>query len=371
LWIGEANNKTNGMESKEDSMPRTNYFKNFKNSPKVKRFLKLQDDLYGTNPFLFLLILLGIIIFALFISTTVDIIHEPYLYKGNTYMTSSEVLQLLQVIPDNGTIQVYKPNPKTDTPTDTSKIPVSYVFRSTDKSVLDGALSGKIDLSPYYALSPLIFLGLLLVVLGLWQYYWPRKRLATLPDRIKIQGQKLTAETVKIIQTMSNNLFPKNLAHVTTIAPQFDKSIHGIIGIRTWRFVKNDTGNILLLSLYQKQSWDSPVFIADKTPELKNTSGIYSNVLIGQQQGNTSLAALEIKEKQITGLIENRGRAIEHDDGILRAQYAKIIFLAIHETDKDIAEALSLQYHVPVVISSGLLLLQDYPISRKEITVPL
>jgi len=289
----------------------------------------------------------------------------------------NELLQIRQEIPEGYVLSFDNPYASafaSDLTPTTKYMAVTYYFRSNKGTLLDDALIGKLDFDCTPAI-PLVAAPLVAAISGLFfalhfvQDISARRKLATLADRIKTTRAKLTSEASYVIQAMSSTLFPEGKTLVTKMPPKYNGDIHGILGVRTWRLISDSKGKVLLLSLFRDSPWDSPVFIADKKPEAKNASGVYSNVLRGKQVDNTCFAAIDVKKDLAVGLIENRGKVVEHADGTLRGQYGRIVFLAIHESHKDIAVTLSLQYRVPVVISSGLLILEDYPIGRKEITI--
>lgn len=298
---------------------------------------------------------LCILLALLAVPLTATISREPYKYDGEIVLTVEEITQLS--IDEDWTFSLdyeYYSGNNIILP---NEIPVKYFGQySKHASLLGGKLKGvfgfgHIALNIIYVLSLLAF-GYC-VFRGV-QY-----------GRQKLKGMKDKVAKIRQLEwcVSSDRVMPV----IVTKAPQFDNTITGMLGVREWG-INNGT----LLSPVKGNQWHSSILISHQKPEAKNLAGVYSNVLVGTKTKDTSgnaytFCQIKVKAGTIFGIIENRGVIIEHGDGILRSEYARILFLIINEANKNIAEKLSVRYEIPVVVTSGILLLDGWPIERKEI----
>ena len=115
---------------------------------------------------------------------------------------------------------------------------------------------------------------------------------------------------------------------VVASLPDIDTSgVLGIVAYRRWDF-KVGVGR--LFSMGRDYSWDEVVF-ADLVPTEDNTNGIYGYEL--SPTGLFGLGPLYLKDWRATGLIEMRGRVVVHNDGVLRAEWAKILCIFLTDAE--------------------------------------
>lgn len=116
---------------------------------------------------------------------------------------------------------------------------------------------------------------------------------------------------------------------VTTNVPNIDFSgVEGMIAFRTWN-VNPMIDGVFLRSTAMNTSWKS-VMIADKMPAEDNVGGLYCIKL--DPLGLMTRAASYFGE--VCGLLELRGKVLEHTDGVVRAEWARIICVFIQASEK-------------------------------------
>jgi hypothetical protein len=311
---------------------------------KIKLAIEWLKPLPNTNPILFMLVVMSPILLLGIATSIYGMAREPYLYDDSALLNFVELKQFSSELPNDVNLRfdnTYSIASAKDITLQTKVFAVSCNFRSSQKTMLNSTLIGDLDFSPLYPLR-VVFGGLgIFGILALWYHLLAKRKLVTMLDRIKKTKATLTKELVHIIEVMSLQLLPEGEMLISRVPPKYDGSVHGILGVREWRLVGDTNDNALLLSLVKETAWDSPIFLADKKPEAKNICGIYSRVLMGEKVGDTSYASIKVQRNIVTGLIENRGKVVEHADGILRSEYARMIFLAIHESNENVAKSIS------------------------------
>ena len=126
---------------------------------------------------------------------------------------------------------------------------------------------------------------------------------------------------------------------VVTGVPDVDFSgVEGMIAFRTWGVwsvnqrvnVEGDrVAGMFLRSTVMNTSWKS-IMIADKIPTESNSSGLYCIKL--DPLGLMTRAAGYFGD--VCGLLELRGRVLEHTDGVVRAEWARIICVFVQANEK-------------------------------------
>ena len=115
--------------------------------------------------------------------------------------------------------------------------------------------------------------------------------------------------------------------------PDIDFSgVEGMIAFRAWNVkphIRTDEGGLFLGSTAMSTSWNSQM-IADKIPTGNNNNGLYCVRL--DPLGLMTRAASYFGE--VCGLLELRGKVLEHTDGIVRAEWARIICIFIQAGEK-------------------------------------
>ena len=104
--------------------------------------------------------------------------------------------------------------------------------------------------------------------------------------------------------------------------------IYGILGIRTWN-VKD--GSRYLQSLFAGHEWTSTVQQAKKPTTLPGQHGFYAYRLTSRLDLSYFYSTLSTSPLfpnsriQVHGLVELRGRVIEHDDSVVRGEWCRIL----------------------------------------------
>ncbi len=142
--------------------------------------------------------------------------------------------------------------------------------------------------------------------------------------------------------------------------------IRGIIGLRSWNVNENSK---YISSLFAEQEWKGPVQQTATPTSLPGDHGFYayrltSRIPFREFYSSLSRSALYPATRiQVHGLVELRGRVIEHDDDIVRGEWCRILcfFLPVtpaasEETKRQIRQAgwlhgILAQYGVPVYLT--------------------
>ena len=143
--------------------------------------------------------------------------------------------------------------------------------------------------------------------------------------------------------------------------------VHGLVAQRSWDSGggsgSNRTGMVtfsfsvygdtdttkragLLESTGRNTSWEADTFVADKPPDLLNQHGLYAYPLGGAAHGPGA----------VVGIVELRGRIMEHTDNIYRAGWARILRLFIPKV-LDAPDRLILWhqvYGVPMTVTNNV-----------------
>ena len=104
--------------------------------------------------------------------------------------------------------------------------------------------------------------------------------------------------------------------------------IYGILGVRSWN-VKD--GSQYLQSLFAGHEWTASVQKASKPTTLPGEHGFYayrlsSRLDMSYFHSSLSTSALFPNARiQVHGLVELRGRVIEHADGVIRGEWCRIL----------------------------------------------
>jgi len=139
-------------------------------------------------------------------------------------------------------------------------------------------------------------------------------------------------------------LFKYKHSLVVAGIPNIDFSgVEGMVAFRTWgigSILDGKTGKRrwVLESTAMNTSWKSQM-IADKIPTADNNSGLYCVKL--DPLGLMTRAASYFGD--VCGLLELRGKVLEHTDGIVRAEWARIMCIFIQANEK--AESIYIGLH--------------------------
>jgi len=111
--------------------------------------------------------------------------------------------------------------------------------------------------------------------------------------------------------------------------PDIDFSgVEGMTAFRTWDVQQTGVG-LSLGSTAMSTSWKS-MMIADRIPTKSNNNGLYCVKL--DPLGLMTRAASYFGD--VCGLLELRGKVLEHTDGVVRAEWARIICIFLQANEK-------------------------------------
>ena len=162
-------------------------------------------------------------------------------------------------------------------------------------------------------------------------------------------AEKAARESERARQERLLDAMRDGIRHSLVVAslPDIDTSgVLGIVAYRRWNFAVT----LGLFSTSHECVWNEVMF-ADSVPTKDNTSGLYGHEL--SPAGLCETDASYCVAGQASGLVEMRGRVVVHNDGVLRAEWAKI--LCIFLTDAEgVSSALPVLYkvypHTPVYV---------------------
>jgi len=140
---------------------------------------------------------------------------------------------------------------------------------------------------------------------------------------------------------VESELLPLGTTQVVDKIPNWVGKSSELVGYRNWALRGN-----LLRSPHRGIIWDSPILVSSVLPSDENVHGIYAWELRRADLGPNI---------PIGGLVELLGKVVEHEDGRLRAEIARLLCLVTSylEDDSRISYALSAFYRVPVVVCAN------------------
>jgi len=107
--------------------------------------------------------------------------------------------------------------------------------------------------------------------------------------------------------------------------------VRGMVAFRVWNY-----DGVGLKSTAMRYHWGE-VNIADKVPERHNQSGFYCIKLTGLGVLTTGANYFDTGRQEVSGFIELRGRVLEHTDGVLRAEFARLMCLFVTSENDNIS----------------------------------
>lgn len=167
------------------------------------------------------------------------------------------------------------------------------------------------------------------------------------------EKQRLEREEQKRLEDLKHFKFRNGV--VVASLPNLDFSgVEGMIAFRTWNITRRNRvssylqgtgGSGLFLGSTAMSSVWSSIMIADRIPAEGNDSGLYCIKL--DPLGLITKAASYLGE--VCGLLELRGKVLEHTDGVVRAEWARIICVFIQANEKTENVYSELQQSYPTV----------------------
>ena len=137
---------------------------------------------------------------------------------------------------------------------------------------------------------------------------------------------------------------------LTISSPVFDvlssppADIHGVVAYRRWNY----SGGYLK-SIGVTYQWKN---------KIEKSDPLHSNMYGGFHAYKIRDIWLK-RQDTVTGLVEMRGKVIEHSDEVLRSEWARILLLLC--SDRDTCDILSKIYDVPAVVAKeGIFLTQEW-----------
>lgn len=113
--------------------------------------------------------------------------------------------------------------------------------------------------------------------------------------------------------------------------PDIDMSrVHGIVAFRVWHY-----DNWGLKSTAMRYHWKELNF-ADVVPNDHNQGGFYSIKLTGLSVLTSGASYFDTGLNDVSGFVELRGHVVEHDDGILRSEVARLLCLFVTSDNDNI-----------------------------------
>lgn len=123
--------------------------------------------------------------------------------------------------------------------------------------------------------------------------------------------------------------------------PNVDMSrVSGMVAFRVWH-----CDAVGLASTAMRYHWKELNF-ADKVPTSHNQSGFYCIKLTGLGVLTTGADYFDTGRQDVSGFIELRGKVLEHSDGILRAEVAKLICLFVTSENESIGSVVGHLYEL-------------------------
>ena len=131
--------------------------------------------------------------------------------------------------------------------------------------------------------------------------------------------------------------------------PSPPRDVYGVIAYRHWNY-----NGGYLRSIGVTYEWKN---------KIENTDPLHSNRYGGLHAYKINDILIKRNNNGVTGLVEMRGKVIEHSDGVLRSEWARILILFCHDCNNPpiFANALSRLYDVPIVdVPQGVFLTQEW-----------
>lgn len=108
-------------------------------------------------------------------------------------------------------------------------------------------------------------------------------------------------------------------------------SVRGMVAFRVW-----NCDNLGLRSTAMRYHWREVNF-ADRVPERHNQSGFYCIKLTGLGVLTTGVGYFGLGRQSVSGFVELLGKVIEHTDGVLRAEVARLMCLFVTSENDNIS----------------------------------
>ena len=142
-------------------------------------------------------------------------------------------------------------------------------------------------------------------------------------------AEQLILELDKHFQHMKyrvDNSVPMSRALATPLPPPIDRHwVKGLLAYRAWKMEIRGCLSPAIMST--SDAWKNEVAFADCTPTVDNRSGLHATRL--ERWTNNSYG------DYISGIVDLYGKVIEHADGVLRGECARIQMLMIEIKDSN------------------------------------
>lgn len=194
-------------------------------------------------------------------------------------------------------------------------------------------------------------------------YYEARRSLLQLQNEGKGIGEKVT----ELIYQLDENYYevrrrietsvPLKVALASPLPPAIDrKQLKGMLAYRGWDMKVK--GVLSPAVMWSENAWKNEVAYADLPPTRENGHGLHATRIErfrSNSYGRYSESA--IVDAEVIGLVDMYGKIVEHADGVLRAECARICMImiviennnALRTMASGVYEAVKWQYpHVPV-----------------------
>lgn len=137
----------------------------------------------------------------------------------------------------------------------------------------------------------------------------------------------------------------REFALTNTVLPDVDLNVQGIIALRSWRL--SLAGYLQSASL--SATWRRTM-TASSVPTEHNSIGLYGFMITPEHIAHIN----QYTSNPVSGLVEMSGKVVEHTDGTLRAECAKVLHLFVNTKTNEICKVVEALYnnypYIPVTV---------------------
>lgn len=117
--------------------------------------------------------------------------------------------------------------------------------------------------------------------------------------------------------------------------PDLNTNVFGMVAFRVWKYhpTTEDLGSAFIMDYHWKST-----SISDEPPTGENSKGLHFISLTALNLLSGMKNYFSLGKDDVCGLAELRGDIIEHEDGVLRAEWARILYLFITSDNQNVEE---------------------------------
>ncbi|MBU2051351.1 MAG: hypothetical protein KKH61_20580 [Gammaproteobacteria bacterium] len=124
-----------------------------------------------------------------------------------------------------------------------------------------------------------------------------------------------------------DSIIPMNKSLTTPIPPPIDRSkLKGFLAYRAWKI--EIKGRLTPSVMTKEQAWSKPVAFANSVPCTANHNGLHAT-RIEKWESNS----YDSYGQSVSGLVDLYGKVVEHADGVMRAECARIMCMFLTVVD--------------------------------------